>query len=282
MARSRIVKPDFFQHSGLFDAESETGLPLRLSFLGLWGHCDREGRFRWKPRELKLGILPFDPVDFGEVLAALESHGFVVGYEVDGERYGWIPSLGKHQHFHHREAKSLIPPCPAKARPSPGLGSTKARPSPRPALDQDSLGEAKARPSPTASASTSASASASTSASKDPGVARSNHRGGWPADAATLWAEHIGVRSPAEFGKQLAPAVQQFGWPDVRAALDVYCKAAPYRKRDGTIFGDSPNDKPGDLPVKNTTFCSPADFVKNITQWRDRLKPLFSEKAGVA
>ena len=48
--RIRTVKPEFFTHEGLFDAEKATKLPLRVAFVGLWCAADREGRFRWEPR----------------------------------------------------------------------------------------------------------------------------------------------------------------------------------------------------------------------------------------
>lgn len=118
MARTRNISPAFFQHPDLYDAEAGTGLPLRLAFAGLWCHCDREGRFEWKPRVLKLGILPHDPVDFGAVLDALTSAQFVVRYEVAGYVYGWIPTFTRHQRPHPKEAPSKLPdppPCNAAA-----------------------------------------------------------------------------------------------------------------------------------------------------------------------
>jgi len=109
MARIRTVKPEFFVHEALFDAEIECALPLRLAFAGLWTQADREGRFRWRPRALKTGILPYDEVDFAGVLEALEKYGFVRSYEADGKRYGFIPSWRRHQHINQREADSVIP-----------------------------------------------------------------------------------------------------------------------------------------------------------------------------
>jgi len=109
MARIRTVKPEFFVHEALFDAEIECGLPLRLAFAGLWTQADREGRFRWRPRALKTGILPYDEVDFAGVLEALENYGFVRSYQADGKRYGHIPSWRRHQHINQREADSVIP-----------------------------------------------------------------------------------------------------------------------------------------------------------------------------
>ncbi|ACC72566.1 hypothetical protein Bphy_3412 [Paraburkholderia phymatum STM815] len=113
MPRIRTVKPALFQHSTLFDAEHETGLPLRLAYIGLFTCCDREGRFKWDERELKLHILPWDDLDFSRVLDALVTRGFVVEYASDtGEKYGWIPTFCKHQVINNRETASELPAPP--------------------------------------------------------------------------------------------------------------------------------------------------------------------------
>ena len=97
MARIRSIKPAFFRHARLFDAEKETGLPLRVAFAGLWTAADREGRFEWAPRELKLDALPYDDVDFSRVLDALWTRGHIGKYESEGREYGYIPSWEDHQ-----------------------------------------------------------------------------------------------------------------------------------------------------------------------------------------
>jgi hypothetical protein len=109
MSRIRTIKPEFFLHEGLFDAEMESKLPLRLSFQGLWIHSDREGRFEWRPRALKAGILPYDEVDFSRVLDALSSRGFILKYEHEGKLYGWIPSFTTHQVINNKERASALP-----------------------------------------------------------------------------------------------------------------------------------------------------------------------------
>jgi hypothetical protein len=109
MARIRTIKPGFFRHAGLFDAEVETGLPLRVAFAGLWTAADREGRFVWNPRELKLDALPHDTVDFSRVLDALMTRGHIVKYTLDGVVYGCIPSWHDHQVINNRESASEIP-----------------------------------------------------------------------------------------------------------------------------------------------------------------------------
>jgi hypothetical protein len=108
---------------------------------------------------------------------------------------------------------------------------------------------------------------------REKGKGKESPRGGWPAEAHTIYAEHIGLRDVREFAGTLAPAVTLFGWDTVRPWFEAYCRSAPYRKRDGAIHGDRPGDKPEDL-VKNTAFCSPADFVKNLTTWRERCAPM--------
>jgi hypothetical protein len=114
--RIRTVKPEFFQHGELYDAEIAEGLPLRLAFAGLWCLADREGRFEWKPRELKLHIVPYDQVEFARVLDALEACGFIVRYTVaDGRTYGWIPNFTRHQVVNNREEQSRIPAPPTEA-----------------------------------------------------------------------------------------------------------------------------------------------------------------------
>ncbi len=109
MARIRTIKPEFFRHAGLFDLEQETGLPVRVAFAGLWTAADREGRFQWKPRELKLDCLPFDTVDFSRVLDALTTRGHIVKYIVNGVAFGFIPSWNEHQVINNRETPSSLP-----------------------------------------------------------------------------------------------------------------------------------------------------------------------------
>jgi uncharacterized phage protein (TIGR02220 family) len=110
MARIRTVKPELFKHEDLYDLEETSGLPIRVAFVGLFTCCDREGRFKWRPRTLKLDILPHDNVDFSRVLDALCTRGFIRKYEANGEEYGVIPTFSKHQVINNRESDSDIPP----------------------------------------------------------------------------------------------------------------------------------------------------------------------------
>src|SRR5689334_8310489 len=109
----RTVKPELFSHEGLFEAEVNCQLPLRLAFIALFTCCDREGRFRWQPRRLKRDLLPYDDLDLSHVLDALALCGFIKKYEFQGENYGCIPSWSRHQYINHKETESLIPPLDA-------------------------------------------------------------------------------------------------------------------------------------------------------------------------
>jgi len=118
MGRIRTIKPDFFKHEDLFDAEQETGLPLRLAFAGLWTCCDREGRFEWRPRSLKTDVLPYDEIDFSRVLDTLATRHFIVKYRVDGKEYGFVPGFTRHQVVNNREKASILPEPPENPQPT--------------------------------------------------------------------------------------------------------------------------------------------------------------------
>lgn len=109
MARIRTIKPEFFRHEGLQDLEAANpGAYTMLVFAGLWGHCDKAGTFEWKPRVLKLDILPFLSFDMAATLNLLEEAGLIVRFEVEGKLYGKIPSFADHQRISGKEAESPV------------------------------------------------------------------------------------------------------------------------------------------------------------------------------
>lgn len=140
MSRIRTVKPELFKHEDLFDAEQNSQLPLRLAFIGLFTVADREGRFKWRPRTLKLDVLPHDFIDFAAVLDALERAGFIERYEVDGEIYGWIPTFTRHQRFSGKESesKSQFPPPPPRGSNGEATGK---HPDASPTLPSEATGK---------------------------------------------------------------------------------------------------------------------------------------------
>lgn len=109
MPRIRTVKPALARHELLFELERETGLPIRFAWALLPTVCDREGRFRWRPRDMKLDILPYDDCDFSHVLDAWLTRGQVVKYRVGHEWYGCVPTFKRHQHINNKEPGSELP-----------------------------------------------------------------------------------------------------------------------------------------------------------------------------
>ena len=109
MPRIRTIKPELARHELLFELERETGLPIRFAWALLPTVCDREGRFRWRPRDLKLDILPYDECDFSRVLDAWLTRGQVVKYRVGRDWFGWIPTFTKHQSVNNKEPPGSLP-----------------------------------------------------------------------------------------------------------------------------------------------------------------------------
>lgn len=113
MPRIRTIKPDFYRHHDLYLAEEESKLPIRVAFSGLWLCADKEGRFKWNPVLLKLDVLPHDKLDFSDVLEVLKKWQFIEYYEVEGKKYGWIPTFKDHQRITGSEATTPSKiPCP--------------------------------------------------------------------------------------------------------------------------------------------------------------------------
>lgn len=106
MARIRTVKPDFFRHELLQDLEKQyPGCYVMLVYIGIWSLCDKEGRFEWKPRTMKLDILPFLDFDMEQTLLLLERFSLIAQYEHDGKLYGLVKTFKEHQRINGKEAQ---------------------------------------------------------------------------------------------------------------------------------------------------------------------------------
>jgi hypothetical protein len=144
--RIRTIKPEFFHHEGLFEAEMETKLPIRVAFAGLWCIADREGRFKWEPRRIGVQVLPYDGVDFSRVLDALTTRGFVFKYRVGDACFGFIPSFLKHQVINNRESESVLPDPEGNIEQTPiNTEEIDACPTRAPRDDHAGQGEGKGR-----------------------------------------------------------------------------------------------------------------------------------------
>ena len=106
MARSRLIKPSFFDNEVLGSLE-----PLaRLLFIGLWNYADREGRLEDRPERIKKTVLGYDDCDCDELLRSLANNGFIERYTIDEKKYINIVNFKIHQNPHKNEAPSVIPP----------------------------------------------------------------------------------------------------------------------------------------------------------------------------
>lgn len=109
MARIRTIKPSFYRHEELIELETKhCDLKVMLVFSALWGHCDKNGVFEWKPRYLQLDILPFYWEATGKQLVAslmlLRENGFVQTLSDGIKVYGFIPTFKEHQRISGRES----------------------------------------------------------------------------------------------------------------------------------------------------------------------------------
>jgi len=145
MARSRNIKPGFFQNEHLVDLPYE----YRLLFIGLWTLADREGRLEDRPKKIKMSLFPADDVDICKGLSDLGTSGFVLRYEVDNNKYIQILNFNKHQRPHHQEVESIIPSADfaEPVRKLSGEGASQLRTNPPDSLNPitDSLNLIPAR-----------------------------------------------------------------------------------------------------------------------------------------
>lgn len=105
MARIRNIKPDFFRHEHLQDLEAaHPGAYIMLVYQALWTQCDANGIFPWKPRTLKLDILPFLHYDLEATMHILLQHGYIRQFQTEGNTYGIVPTFKTHQRITGKEA----------------------------------------------------------------------------------------------------------------------------------------------------------------------------------
>jgi uncharacterized phage protein (TIGR02220 family) len=107
MARARNIKPSFFQNEQLGEL-----LPIeRLAFIGMWTISDFKGCIEFRPKRLKVQLLPYDDCDFNEITNNLEKSGLITTYSVSGQRYIKLINFEKHQnpHKNERDAGSDLP-----------------------------------------------------------------------------------------------------------------------------------------------------------------------------
>jgi hypothetical protein len=96
MARIRTIKPDFFTSLPV----AELAVEARLTFIGLWTHCDDEGRCIDDARLIKAALWPLDDRTSQDVegdLEALSERSLILRYVVDGRRFIAVRGWREHQ-----------------------------------------------------------------------------------------------------------------------------------------------------------------------------------------
>lgn len=101
MARIRTIKPEFFTSE---DVVALT-FPARLLYIAMWCEADRDGRFAWKPRTLKMRYFPADDLDLEMLAKEILDRKLVVLY---GDGLAYIPTFAVHQHINPRESASNL------------------------------------------------------------------------------------------------------------------------------------------------------------------------------
>ncbi|MET7395599.1 hypothetical protein ABZS66_19125 [Dactylosporangium sp. NPDC005572] len=107
MPRIRTIKPDFF----ISETVSALQFRTRLTWIGLWTHCDDYGRHRDNVKLIKAAVWPLDAVslrDVTEDLDELIAAGLLYRYAVDGRTYLQVTNWDEHQKV-DRPSKSTIP-----------------------------------------------------------------------------------------------------------------------------------------------------------------------------
>lgn len=112
MPRIRSIKPDFFTS----DTVSALPLRARLTWIGLWTHCDDQGRCRDNVKLVKAAVWPLDDVSLRDIeddLAILTSAGRIVRYlaAVDGKEIALVQVVNWDEHQRvNRPSKVRFPP----------------------------------------------------------------------------------------------------------------------------------------------------------------------------
>lgn len=106
MARARNLKPALFKNELLGAADPL----LTILFQSLWTLADREGRLEDRPLRIKAETFPYrEGLDINGYLTELQRLGFILRYEVEGQRLIQVVNFKKHQTPHNTERPSTLP-----------------------------------------------------------------------------------------------------------------------------------------------------------------------------
>ena len=107
MARIRTIKPELWTDERL----TECSLSARLLFIGMLNFADDNGNLAYSAKRLKMQVFPADSLDTQPLLDELLTHGVIMEYSVNAEKFLHIKGFTKHQVI-NRPTVSAIPPYP--------------------------------------------------------------------------------------------------------------------------------------------------------------------------
>lgn len=105
--RARNIKPGIFKNEILGVQD-----PIyTLLFEGLWCLADKAGRLEDRPLRIKAELFPYrENLDVNRCLTVIQQWGFIQRYEVGGVNLIQVVNFDRHQHPHHTEKESELPP----------------------------------------------------------------------------------------------------------------------------------------------------------------------------
>lgn len=93
------MKPDFYKDEKL----AECAPLVRILFQGLWCLSDGKGRQEYRPKYIKIEVLPYDDCDIETMLLELHQKNFIKIYEIQGKKYIQVINFEKHQRITGKE-----------------------------------------------------------------------------------------------------------------------------------------------------------------------------------
>lgn len=116
MARIRTIKPEFFTSLTVADLTPHE----RLTFIGLWTHCDDSGRAVDDARLIKAAVWPLDDRTAADVesdLRALSESSLITRYTLNRRPYLAVNGWQEHQKINRPTPSKL--PAPEQGEPTP-------------------------------------------------------------------------------------------------------------------------------------------------------------------
>lgn len=213
MARSRIIKPGFFNNDILAEIP-----PLgRLLFAGLWTIADRAGRLEDRPKRIKATLLPYDDCNVDKLLTDLHNRGFIHRYGKGLNAFIQVTNWDKHQQPHIKEAASTIP--------APGeyhAGTVLSPDEPETSMEEESLVTSSISLTSPIPKDMSARAPKKAKKEKEP-----NHPDNFMVFAEALWENYPRDKDGTRPGRRakFIEALKKLpiaDWDDVEAGLEKY------------------------------------------------------------